>query len=67
MAEEIKAAAAESGDSIPSEWAKEAVEWAVENGIIYGNEHGDLMLRKSCTREQMLVFLHRFAELIGKV
>lgn len=56
----------EQTDSEPSEWAKDAVEWAVENGIIYGDENGDLMLRKPCTREQMLVFLHRFAQSIGK-
>lgn len=66
MAEEIKDKELEAGDSEPAEWAREAVEWAVDNGIIYGNEHGDLMLRKPCTREQMLVFLHRFAQLIGK-
>lgn len=53
-------------DSIPNEWAKEAVEWAVENGIIYGTGDGDLALREPCTREQMMVFLHRFAQLIGR-
>ncbi len=53
-------------DSEPNEWAKDAVEWAVENEIIYGNQDGDLMLRQSCTREQMLVFLYRFAQSIGK-
>lgn len=52
--------------SEPNEWAKEAVEWAVENGIIYGTGDGELKLRDSCTREQMMVFLHRFAQLIGK-
>lgn len=53
-------------DSEPAEWAKDAVEWAVENGIIYGDENGDLMLRKSCTREQVIVFLHRLAQLLGE-
>ena len=53
-------------DSIPNEWAEEAVAWAVENGIIFGNGDGNLALREPCTREQMLVFLHRFAQLIGK-
>lgn len=53
-------------DSIPNEWAEEAVEWAIENGIIYGNGDGNLALREPCTREQMLVFLHRFAQLIGR-
>lgn len=52
--------------SEPHDWAKEAVEWAVENGIIYGTGDGDLALREPCTREQMMVFLHRFAQLIGK-
>ena len=54
-------------DSEPQEWAKAAVEWAVENGIIYGDGNGDLMLREPCTREQMLVFMYRFAQMIGAV
>ena len=55
-----------TGDSKPNEWSEEAVEWAIENEIIFGDENGDLMLRNVCTREQMLVFLHRFAQLMGK-
>lgn len=51
-------------DNIPAEWAEEAVEWARENGILYGDEHGNLMLRQPCTREQMIVFLHRVYRLI---
>ena len=51
-------------DSIPAEWASESVEWAIENGILYGDEHGNLMLRQPCTREQMIVFLHRVYRLI---
>lgn len=67
MDEEKKAAIKESKqDSIPNEWAEEAVAWAIENGIIFGNGDGNLALREPCTREQMLVFLHRFAQLIGK-
>ena len=46
-------------DNEPAEWAREAVEWAKANGIIYGDENGDLMLRQPCTREMMLVFLYR--------
>ena len=67
MDEDIKAVKLKDGDSVPNEWSKEAVEWAIENEIIFGDENGDLMLRKACTREQMLVFLHRFAELMRKV
>lgn len=47
-------------DNIPADWAKEAVEWAVDTGILKGDENGDLMLRGNVTREQMIVFLHRF-------
>lgn len=46
-------------DNEPAEWAREAVEWAKANGIIFGNENGDLMLHEPCTREMMLVFLYR--------
>lgn len=52
-------------DNSPSDWAKEAVEWAVENEIIYGDENGDLKLHSSCTREQMMIFLHRLFMKLG--
>lgn len=51
-------------DNMPSEWSADAVSWAVENGILYGDENGNLMLRQPCTREQMIVFLHRVYRLI---
>lgn len=47
-------------DNIPADWSREAVEWAVENGILKGDERGDLMLRSNVTREQMIVFLYRY-------
>lgn len=46
-------------DNEPAEWSREAVEWAVANGIMYGDEHGNYKLRDYCTREQMLVFIYR--------
>ncbi len=49
--------------SEPQEWAKEAVEWAVNNEIIFGDGDGNLMLDEPCTREQMVVFLHRLYKL----
>lgn len=49
----------ERTDSEPQEWSREAVEWAVANGIIFGDGTGNLMLREPCTREQVLVFLYR--------
>lgn len=51
-------------DNTPDEWAEEAVLWAVENGILFGNEHGDYKLHSTCTRQEMLVFLKRLTELI---
>jgi murein DD-endopeptidase MepM/ murein hydrolase activator NlpD len=50
---------AEEMDNIPAEWAEEAVAWAVENGILYGDENGNYRLHENCTREMMLVFLYR--------
>ena len=50
---------AEEMDNVPAEWAEEAVSWAVENGILYGDENGNYRLHENCTREMMLVFLHR--------
>ena len=47
-------------------WSDEAVAWATENGIIYGDGNGNLMLDEPCTRRQMATFLHRFAQSIGK-
>lgn len=47
------------GDSIPSAWAQEAVEWARARGILYGDEQGNLHLREGCTREAAITFLWR--------
>ena len=49
----------EGMDNTPSEWAREAVTWAKESGILYGDETGNLRLHEACTREMMLVFLYR--------
>lgn len=39
------------------EWAADAVKYCSENGIITGNEHGDLLLDSNLTREQMAKIL----------
>lgn len=46
-------------DNTPAEWAEEAVEWARANGILYGDDTGNLHLHEPVTCERMLVFLHR--------
>ena len=50
-------------DNTPHEWAKDAVEWAKNKGILRGNEHGDLRLSDPTTREELVVMLHRLATL----
>ena len=57
--EDIPEQSAEEMDNVPAEWAEDAVAWAVENGILYGDENGNYRLHENCTREMMLVFLHR--------
>lgn len=46
-------------DNTPDEWAKSAIDFAVQKGILYGDENGDYKLHKNCTRQEMLVFLYR--------
>ncbi|MBQ7786165.1 MAG: S-layer homology domain-containing protein [Clostridia bacterium] len=46
-------------DNKPAAWAAEAVKWAQDNGILLGDENGNLMLGEGVTREQMCVFLRR--------
>ena len=50
-------------DNIPSSWTKEAVEWAVKNSLLRGDETGNLKLRDAVTREELMVFLQRVYEL----
>lgn len=50
-------------DNTPDTWAIEAVEWAKNNGILKGDETGNLKLHETCTRQEVLVFLERAAKL----
>ena len=47
-------------DNTPSEWSREALNWAIEKGIIKGDENGDLKLRSALTREEFVVMLKRY-------
>lgn len=40
--------------------ADKAVAWGTENGIMFGNSAGDLMLDQPVTRKQFLVMLYRY-------
>lgn len=48
-------------DNTPYEWAKDAVEWAVDRKILRGNEKGDLRLSSPVTREEVVTMLYRYA------
>lgn len=51
-------------DNTPDVWAEEAVEWAVKNEILFGDENGNYKLHNACTRQEMLVFLNRVYGLV---
>ena len=48
-----------------SEWAKDAMDWAVKMGFIQGDENGNLMPRDPITREQFAVVIHRVMQHIS--
>ncbi|MGN0382999.1 MAG: glucosaminidase domain-containing protein [Eubacterium sp.] len=50
-------------DNTPDTWAVEAVEWAKTNGILKGDDNGNLKLHDVCTRQEVLVFLNRYDSL----
>ena len=51
-------------DNIPDSWAKKAIDFAIANKIIIGDEYGNYKLRQICTRQEMLVFLYRLYNLV---
>lgn len=56
---------AERAAKEPDEWSAEARKWAEENGIIVGTGAG-YSYESYCTREQMVMFLYRLAEMLKK-
>ena len=51
---------------LPGDFSAQARTWAEGSGIIRGNIDGTFQYKSWCTREQMLVFLHRFLETVKK-
>lgn len=41
-------------------WEQEALDWAVSNGLMQGDEHGRLMAKKFMTRGEIMTVLQRF-------
>lgn len=67
LAEQVTARLREwnfTGDSTPAKWSKDAVEWAVDNGLLAGDNNNDLMLRSPITREQFCVVLKRYHDMV---
>lgn len=62
----VKEVSVTINNNVPDEYAKEAVDWAQESGILLGDSSGNLSLHQPCTRQHVLVWLWRFAKLIGK-
>jgi hypothetical protein len=56
----------EKGGNTPDSWAKDAVENAINRGILYGDGNGNLKLHNKCTRQEMVVFLYRYYKYIMK-
>lgn len=58
-------------DNDQSEWSEEAVQWAVETGLLQGGGEIDgkpnLMLEDLVTREQLMVVLYRLAIMMGLI
>lgn len=50
-------------DVEPDAWYTDAVSWALETGIASGGEDGNFAPEERVTREELAVFLHRFAGL----
>ena len=53
-------------DNTPRDFAKDAVEWAKTNGILRGDASGNLHLSRPVTREELMVFMHRFSKHISE-
>ena len=48
-----------------SAWSKEHRDWAEDQGLVVGDEHGNKMYKKFMTREEMITVFHRFAQKHG--
>ena len=53
-------------DNTPDPWAKEAVDWAIKNAILLGDDEGNYKLHDTCTRQDVLIFMDRLTRLMEK-
>ena len=60
------AGAAPAGYEFPEDWSREALIFAVENGVLQGDQHGDLRPRANITRAEMAAVLVRLLGATGQ-
>lgn len=66
VTEQLSIKQTQTKDNAAAVWSKDAVDWAVANKLMTGNENGDLMLRSPVTREQFCVMLKRYHDMMQK-
>ena len=54
-----------NNDNAPDTWAKDAVEWAIDNKILCGDSAGNLKLHDVCTRQEVMIFIDRLYKLLA--
>lgn len=57
---------AESANKMPGDWSLEERKWAEKEGLIQGDDKGRPLYKKFITREEFVVVLKRFWELLEK-
>lgn len=62
--ETVEKPVASGQDNVASAWAAEAVRWCMDNGILLGDETGNLMLHQPLTREQACLVVKRMYDTI---
>lgn len=50
----------------PADWSQKERAWAEWENLILGDSLGNMSYKSFCTREEMVVFLYRLAQLLGK-
>ena len=53
-------------DNQTKSWSKDAVKWATDNKLLVGDASGDLLLHSPLTREQAVVLLKRYHDMVTK-
>ena len=53
-------------DNTPDAWAKDAIQSAIDKGILFGDDKGNLKLHRECTRQEAIIFLYRLYNTLHK-